>query len=202
MNDHYYTSSPESRHKYEECTYVYRDETVVFTTDAGVFSKGEIDYGTNALLNALPDEMAGRILDLGCGWGAIGVSVGKKYVNTDIVMCDVNERAIGLARQNAERNGVHASFFQSDGLANVPGRFDTVITNPPIRAGKAVIYRLFSECRERLTENGSLFLVIRKQQGAESAVKYLQTLFEKVNVIDRSGGFWTIQCKGGKNNEI
>lgn len=202
MNDHYFTASPESEHRYAEAEYVYRGESLRFLTDAGVFSRGEVDFGTDVLLRALPDEMAGRVLDLGCGWGAVGVSVGKKYPACSLVMSDVNERALDLARKNAVSNGVRAEAVQSDGLENVDGPFDYILTNPPIRAGKQVIYRLFAQSAGKLNENGALYIVIRKQQGAESAVKYLKTVFEQVETVEKSGGFWVIRCQGGKRNEI
>ncbi len=202
MNDHYFTASPESQHRYAETEYIYRDERLNFLTDAGVFSRGEVDFGTDVLLRALPDEMAGRVLDLGCGWGAVGVSVGKKYPACSLVMSDVNERALELAQRNAAANGVRAETMLSDGLENVDGPFDYILTNPPIRAGKQVIYRLFAQSAGKLNENGALYIVIRKQQGAESAVKYLKTVFEQVETVEKSGGFWVIRCRGGKKDEI
>ena len=202
MNDHYFTASPESEHRYAEAEYAYRGETLRFLTDAGVFSRGEVDFGTDVLLRALPDEMAGRVLDLGCGWGAVGVSVGKKYPACFVTMSDVNERALNLARKNGAANGVRAEAVRSDGLEKVDGPFDYILTNPPIRAGKQVIYRLFAQSARKLTENGELYLVIRRQQGAESALKYLKTIFVEAETVEKSGGFWVIRCQGGKRDEI
>jgi 16S rRNA (guanine1207-N2)-methyltransferase len=202
MSDHYFSASPTSEHRYAEAEYVYRGETLRFLTDAGVFSRGEVDFGTDVLLRALPQEMAGRVLDLGCGWGAVGSSVGKKYPACRIVMSDVNERALALAAKNAAANGVQAETAQSDGLERVEGPFDYILTNPPIRAGKQVIYRLFAESAQKLSPEGSLYIVIRKQQGAESAVKYLKTIFQQVDTVDKSGGFWVIRCREGKQNEV
>ena len=196
MSDHYYSAAPSSAHKYESASYAYRGKELRFTTDAGVFSRGEVDFGTDALLRALPEEMAGRVLDLGCGWGAVGVSVGKRYPACEIVMTDVNERAAELAEKNARDNGVSARVCQGDGVENAPGYFDYIITNPPIRAGKQVIYRLFRESGERLSEKGQLYLVIRKQQGAQSALKYLKTVFDQAETVEKSGGFWVIRCQG------
>ncbi|MBQ6257979.1 MAG: methyltransferase, partial [Clostridia bacterium] len=99
-------------------------------------------------------------------------------------------------------NGVRAEAVQSDGLERVEGPFDYILTNPPIRAGKQVIYRLFAESAQKLSPEGSLYIVIRKQQGAESAVKYLKTIFQQVDTVDKSGGFWVIRCSGGKQDEV
>lgn len=202
MNDHYYTTSPESAHHYENCSWEYRGEKMQFVTDAGVFSRGEVDFGTRVLLEALPERLTGRVLDLGCGWGCVGVTVGKKWPDAQVVMCDVNERALGLALANAKKNGVKAEGYLSDGLTEVPGRFRFILTNPPIRAGKQVIYGLFRQSAAALDEDGELYIVIRKQQGAESAIKYLRTIFDQVETVDKSGGFWVICCRGGKENAV
>ncbi len=202
MNDHYFSASPQSGHRFAETRYTYRGKELVFTTDAGVFSRGEVDYGTDVLLRALPPEMKGRVLDLGCGWGAVGVSVGKRYPECEIALSDVNRRALDLARDNADRNGVAARAFLSDGLDDVEGTFDFIITNPPIRAGKQVIYRLFAQSAARLREGGQLYLVIRKQQGAESALRYLKTVFAEAETVEKSGGFWVIRCGGGKTDAV
>ena len=202
MNDHYYSADPASGHKYQTAEWTYRGHALRFTTDAGVFSKGEVDYGTQVLLKALPEEMNGRILDLGCGWGAVGVSVGKIHPGCDIMMSDVNRRALKLSEKNAKANGVSVQIVESDGLENVPGYFDYIITNPPIRAGKQVIYKMFSDSAKKLAANGQLYLVIRKQQGAESALKYLKTIFSEVDTIEKNGGFWVIRCGGGKQHEV
>lgn len=200
MNDHYYTTSPESAHRYAPCQWEYRGEKIAFMTDAGVFSRGEVDYGTRVLMEALPDEVSGRVLDLGCGWGCVGVSVGRKWKEARVVMCDVNQRALALARENARKNGVAAECILSNGLENVPGEFHYIITNPPIRAGKQVIYSLFAQSAKALAADGEMYIVIRKQQGAESALKYLKTIFDDVATVDKCGGFWVICCRGGKKD--
>lgn len=202
MSDHYYSASPQSEHRYAPCDYEYRGEKLHFTTDAGVFSRGEVDFGTDVLLRALPDPLEGRVLDLGCGWGPVGVCVGKKYPGCEIVMSDVNQRALALAQKNARENGVMAQGILSSGLDQVEGSFDCIITNPPIRAGKQVIYAMFAACAGRLGKKGEMYLVIRKQQGADSAVKYLKTLFAQVETIERSGGFHVIRCQEEINHAV
>ena len=147
------------------------------------------------MLNALPEELTGSLLDMGCGYGVIGVTLGKRYPGLSVVMSDVNERAVELSRRNAQRNGVPARVMQSDGYADVPfRRMDWIVQNPPIRAGKSVIYAMFAEGARRLEPSGELWLVIRKQQGAESAVRYLKTLFGRVEAVSKKGGFWVLRC--------
>ena len=198
MNDQYYTADPHSESKPMPCAFPYRGYGLNFMTDAGVFSKGELDVGTRLLLDALP-ALSGDVLDLGCGWGAIGVAVARANREARVVMADVNHRALGLAKDNCARNGVTAEVIESDGMAAVMGRtFDAVITNPPIRAGKQVIYKMFADAAVSLKEGGALYLVIRKQQGAESCVKYLKTLFDEVEKLDKSAGFWVLKASGPK----
>ena len=189
MNDHYYTREPKSESRPADCEYVYRGEKLTFRTDAGVFSRGEVDTGTRL-----------QILDLGCGWGVIGISIARKWPETRVTMADVNLRALELSRENARKNRAEVSCVESDGMAELKDRtFDAVVTNPPIRAGKQVIYRMFADAAECLKPGGALYLVIRKQQGAESCVKYLQTIYAGVEKLDRSGGFWVL--KAMKNEE-
>lgn len=195
MNDHYYTREPASESRPAECAFTYRGIGMTFVTDAGVFSRGEVDNGTRALLEALPEEMAGEILDLGCGWGVIGISVALKWPEARVTMADVNLRALELARKNAEKNRAGVTCAESDGMEAFMGKaFDAVITNPPIRAGKQVIYKMFADAAKCLKPGGALYLVIRKQQGAESCLKYLQTLYPRVEKLDRSGGFWVLKA--------
>ena len=197
MSDHYYTANPASAHDERRVTLTALGNELVFTTDAGVFSRDGLDKGTEALLNALPVPMEGRVLDLGCGWGPVGVALGKKYPALEIVMTDINQRAAELARRNLAANGVRAQVVQGDGFAAVEGSFDAILTNPPIRAGKAVIYALFREARARLNPGGALYIVIRKQQGAPSALKFLREVYDEAEVIDRSGGFHVIRARDG-----
>ena len=195
MNDHYYTREPQSESRPVECEYVYRGERLRFMTDAGVFSKGEVDTGTQLLLEALPEEMSGEILDLGCGWGVIGISIAKKWPECRVTMADVNLRALELSRENAKKNRAEVECVESDGMAALAGRtFDAVVTNPPIRAGKQVIYQMFTDAAKSLKPGGVLYLVIRKQQGAESCMKYLKTIYGEVEKLDKSGGFWVLRA--------
>ena len=193
MSEHYYTENPRSAHDERQIEVKALGRTLRFTTDAGVFSRDGLDRGTEVLLNALP-ELEGRVLDLGCGWGAVGVSLGAKDPGLEIVMTDLNARAVELARRNLLQNGVRAEVLQGDGFAPVTGTFDAIVTNPPIRAGKAVIYGLFDRARDFLNPGGSLYVVIRKQQGAPSALRHLREQYRTAGVVDRGGGFWVIRA--------
>ena len=194
MPDHYYTENPNSAHDERRIALRALGNDLTFVTDAGVFSRDGLDRGTEVLLEALP-PLEGRVLDLGCGWGAVGVALGKRYPALDIVMTDINSRAVELARRNLAENGVTAAVLQGDGFDAVEGRFDTIVTNPPIRAGKAVIYGLFARAREYLEPDGALYVVIRKQQGAPSALKYLKEIYSQAETVDRASGFHVLRAQ-------
>lgn len=189
MAEHYYTQEPTSKHEEHAFTLECAGRALRFETDAGVFSKLRLDPGTALLLKALPESFSGRALDLGCGWGPVGCCMAARWQHARIALCDVNERAAGLARENLRRNNLSGEVSCGDGLDTVEGAFDLIAVNPPIRAGKAIIYRLFAQSAQRLTAGGNLYVVMRRAQGAESAEKELKTLFSKVETVERGGGY-------------
>ena len=194
MAEHYYTNTPTSEHEERSFRAVFAGKVLAFDTDAGVFSKQHVDPGSELLCKSLPDDLSGDVLDMGCGWGAMTVMTLARFPKASVTMADVNERALGLAVSNVEKNRMQAKAVLSDGFERIEGLFDAVITNPPIRAGKAVIYKMFEDAKAHLREGGSLYLVIRKQQGAPSALKFLKELYRKAEVIERDGGYWIIRC--------
>ena len=194
MTEHYYTQAPTSEHEERHFNHVFAGKVLRFKTDAGVFSKQHIDPGSELLCSALPGHLSGKVLDMGCGWSAMTILTLAKCPTCEITMADVNERALNLAKENVAANRMEAKAILSDGFQNVEGEFDAVITNPPIRAGKAVIYKMFEDAKAHLVSGGRLYLVIRKQQGAPSALKFLKELYAKAEVIERDGGYWIIEC--------
>lgn len=194
MGEHYFTGDPGSAHDEREIPFSYRGKTLKFVTDAGTFSRDGVDKGSALLLRAL-DETHGRVLDVGCGWGAMAVSIASAYPACSVFAVDINTRAVSLAQKNAALNGVaNVITCVSDGFERVEGLYDTIVINPPIRAGKAVVYALFEGCASHLAPGGALLVVIRKQQGAESAQKKLNELFSSVERIARDAGFWVLKC--------
>ena len=198
MPEHYFTASPESEHEARSFRAVFAGRVLAFDTDAGVFSKQHVDLGSELLCRALPQTLSGEVLDMGCGWGAMTVMTLAKCPEVRLTMADVNERALALAVSNVEKNRMQARAVLSDGFAGIDGLFDAVITNPPIRAGKAVIYKMFEDAKAHLKPGGALYLVIRKQQGAPSALKFLRELYGSAEVISRDGGYWVIRCVKGE----
>ncbi len=166
-----------------------------FKTDNGVFSKSNLDRGTEVLLKYLEiDESTKNVLDLGCGYGTIGIYINKKY-GLSVDMVDINQRAIELSIHNVELNSTEANVFKSDGFLNIEKKYDLIITNPPIRTGKELIYKFFGDAVSYLNKNGSLILVINKKHGAESALKFLKTLYSNIEILGRKKGFYVIKCK-------
>lgn len=166
-----------------------------FNTDNGVFSKDNFDRGTEVLLHFLKVKPSVKTaLDLGCGYGVVGIYLNKVY-NVDIDMVDVNDRAIALAKSNIILNGTTGNVFESDGLNSVTKKYDLIVTNPPIRAGKEVVYRFFEDAALHLENNGEFYTVINKKHGAESAIKKLRKIYSNVDVIGKNKGFFTILCR-------
>ncbi len=165
-----------------------------FYTDNGVFCKDYLDFGTRVLLENLPfSELGESVLDVGCGYGVIGIVI-SKIVGCSVDMIDVNLRAIHLAKMNAKENEIdNVHIFESNCYRNVEKKYTSIITNPPIRAGKKVVYEIVFGAKDHLLEDGKLFLVIRKDQGAKSLINDLQKLYN-VEVLKRDKGFFVIKC--------
>lgn len=165
-----------------------------FYTDNGVFSKDGMDFGSRLLLDAIPlEEVGGKILDMGCGYGVFGVVLGK-ITKAHIDMVDVNLRALHLAERNLKENHVdNVCVFESNCYENISSKYSSIITNPPIRAGKKVVYEIVMNAKKYLDDDGKLFLVIRKEQGAKSLIVDLKKQYT-VEVIKKSKGFFIIKC--------
>lgn len=191
MSQHYYSRQPEVKHDRRALRAELRGKSFLFTSDAGVFSKGEVDYGSRALIEVMEIPDGSAVLDVGCGYGPIGLSAAYLAPKGHVTMLDINERAVELARENAKQNGIsNITILQSDLLAAVSGQtFDVILTNPPIRAGKAVVHRIFEEAFGHLNENGALWVVIQKKQGAPSAAAKLENLFGEVQEIGKDKGY-------------
>ena len=166
----------------------------IFLTDNGVFSKDGLDFGSRLLLETIPlEEVGGKILDMGCGYGVFGIIL-SKLTSSYVDMVDVNLRAMHLAERNAKLNGVsNVNIFESNVYENVSGKYSTIVTNPPIRAGKKVVYDILMNAKDYLDENGKLFLVIRKEQGAKSLIVDLKKIYT-VEVLEKSKGFYILKC--------
>ena len=167
----------------------------VFYTDNGVFSKDGLDFGSRLLLESIPLEaVGGKVLDMGCGYGVFGIII-NKLTSCHADMVDVNKRAIHLSLINIKENHcIDVDAFESYTYQNIDSKYSCIVTNPPIRAGKKIVYDIVMNAKNYLEEDGSLFLVIRKEQGAKSLISDLKEVYS-VNILNKKKGFYILQCK-------
>lgn len=191
LSSHYYDQKPETAHQRREIEARIRGVTLHLLTDSGVFSKTGVDYGSRFLIENLELPESGDLLDVGCGYGPIGLFAARLNPRLNVTMIDINERAVELANINAVRNGIrNASAVQSDLFEQVRDRsYSLIVSNPPIRAGKRVVYRIFEEGVELLKDGGQLWIVIQKKQGAPSAYEKLKSLYREVVEVAKSKGY-------------
>ncbi|MCR8645806.1 class I SAM-dependent methyltransferase [Paenibacillus sp. N1-5-1-14] len=196
MAEHYYSQKPTTAHDQHKLEVSLRRQKFQFVTDAGVFSKKGVDYGSKVLIEAMDIESGSKVLDVGCGYGPIGLTAAKLSSENHVTMLDINERAVELSRSNAQRNGLsNVKVMQSDTLAAVLDQtFDVVLTNPPIRAGKEIVHRIFEEVHAVLRPGGALWIVIQKKQGAPSAFSKLESLFTQVDEVTKDKGYRIIKA--------
>ena len=190
---HYFTNENlPSNVKKTECFILGNKFT--FLTDNGVFSKDGLDFGSRLLLESIPlEEVGGKILDMGCGYGVFGIVL-NKVTNAEVDMVDVNLRALHLAKRNIEENHVsNISVYESNCYGSVKSKYTSIITNPPIRAGKKVVYDIVMNAKDYLLDGGNLFLVIRKEQGAKSLIVDLEKVYN-VDILAKKKGFFIIRC--------
>lgn len=195
---HYFTDNRSLSSNRKEITFRFSGRTFTFVTDDGVFSKNEVDTGTIILLkNAVCAPLSGSVLDLGCGYGTVGIVVKSMFPQCSVTCSDVNPRALELTELNAGKNNAVVKAVFSDRFSGLDNTYDVILTNPPIRAGKAVVHGMLEEAYGHLNASGMLLAVIRRKQGAESAVKKITEVFGSCEVIDRDRGYWIL--KGIRN---
>lgn len=193
--EHYFTNNNNLKSDFRTIIYKHGDEITKFTSDLGVFSKDKVDFGSNLLIETY--YKMGRknvtVLDVGCGYGIIGILLAK-YMGTSSTLIDVNKRAVHLTNMNIKNTGVDAKTFESDIYSSVEDTYDVIITNPPIRAGKQTVLSILLGAKDHLNDNGELWFVIRKDQGAKSIMEKLKSTYE-VEVLEKSKGFFIILAK-------
>lgn len=187
----YYEDNRDLAHDVQELSVELLGMPMRFLTDAGVFSKSAIDYGSRGLLDNFQPN-GETLLDVGCGYGPIGLTLSKKF-RMRAVLSDVNTRALDLAEKNAVKNDVIADFVLSNGYAEISGQFDNIVTNPPIRAGKEVVHAILSGAYEHLKSGGQLLAVLQKKQGAPSAQKKMTEVFGNCEIIARDKGYYILR---------
>ncbi len=191
---HYFTDNRNLAENRKTHSFRFSGHVFSFTTDNGVFAKAGVDHGTEVLLEcAAKENLHGALLDLGCGYGVVGIVLKKLNDSLEVTCCDINPRAVELAEINSVTNGVSCAAVESDGFQSVVGCFSFIITNPPIRAGKQVVYGMFADAHDRLVPGGVFLAVVRRKQGAESALRKLQELFGNCETVARDKGYWVLR---------
>ena len=193
---YYFTNDPQLEMNRKNISFRFFGVIENFISDNGVFSKETLDYGSRALLETITKlDITGKVLDMGCGIGVIGILLKKYKSDIDLTLIDVNERAVELTKINSQNYKQDNKVVLSDGFTALDDKFDCIVSNPPIRIGKEKLYSLFAQAYEHLNENGMMYLVIRKQQGAKSAMTYLVELGLKVELLNKDKGYWIISAK-------
>lgn len=192
--EHYFTNNENLKSEFRNIEYRFKSTPFVFLSDNGVFSKNKIDYGSKLLLETYLDneKEEKKVLDLGCGYGFIGIVI-SKINNSAATLVDVNKRALHLADKNIITNKVNAKTIYSDAYENITEKYDAIITNPPIRAGKDKVLEILEGAREHLEKDGALYYVIRKDQGAKSITKYLENVY-KIELLTKDKGFFVYKA--------
>ena len=197
MSNQYFENNPNLSSDERIITYYFKGNTFRFITDNGVFSKKGVDFGSSLLLqNFYTEKTMTKILDVGTGYGVIGLVIAKTNPHVLVDMVDVNERALVLATRNMALNHVeNVEIFASNIYQNIIKKYDIIVSNPPIRAGKAIVHEIGSKAFDYLVEGGTFWCVIQKKQGAESMLKLLSDIFTKTIVVTKDKGYWIIKAK-------
>ena len=199
--EHYFIAKEHKEEDFFEFTAYVLDNTYKIKSCDSVFSKNEVDYGTNLLIKTFykdkqeeTDKKA--VLDVGCGYGIIGMSIAGAFKNYSVTMCDINSVAVELSRHNVLANHIKnvENIIESDGYSKINQTFDYILTNPPIKAGKQNLMKILEGAFEYLNENGELWFVIKKKHGEDSVKKALQIVFSSVEVIKRDAGYYILKA--------
>ena len=194
--NHYFSEKPEIKSEKKRIKYTIQNKKFEFITDNGVFSKSKVDFGTDLMLNeflkrnkSLRSEKI-KILDIGCGYGVVSVILKSFYPEISITLSDVNERALELSEENLKKYGINDyHIMKSDAFEKITEKFDVILSNPPIRSGKDIIFKIYSEAYEHLNENGEFYCVIQTKHGAKSTQKKLVEIFGNCDTVTIDGGY-------------
>lgn len=188
---HYFLHDEDLKNTEYDVSFSFNGHEFHLVSNNGVFSKKRIDEGSFILINSLLSQnIGGKVLDLGCGYGPVGITLKYFFRNINLVMSDVNSSCIELAKKNSQMNNINAKVILSDGFMELKESFDWIVFNPPIRIGKEKLFNIYLDASKHLNQNGKFIIVIRKDKGALSHAKYLETLFKSVDLIERKSGYY------------
>ncbi len=194
MSHYYSKNNNELVSEEKDIFFKIKEKSFHFKTDHGVFSKSGLDFGSRLLLETIIEIDKASVLDLGCGYGVIGIIYKIFNPKSFVCMTDINIRASELSKKNATINKVHVNILNGDGFENVNHQFEMILTNPPIRTGKTNIYNFFEESRKYLTDLGALYFVMHKKHGVASAITKCKTIYSDVTVINKKSGYNIVRC--------
>ena len=187
---HYYSEKQTSPLRLCKIKSAIMGKVFEFYSGSGVFSKKKVDNGTRVLVENCIVKNSWKVLDLGCGYGVIGVVIGKMFSKTIILMVDVNKRALKLAKMNIELHNIeNAEVKYSNLYSTVKGKFNTIIVNPPITAGRKLCFRIIEEAKEHLEKNGLLQLIARHRKGGKILGEKMLEVFGNMEEKAKSGGY-------------
>ncbi|HHU55113.1 MAG TPA: class I SAM-dependent methyltransferase [Acholeplasmataceae bacterium] len=193
---HYFINDENLKSNEFTFDYDYFNNKLKFISDYGVFSKNRVDFGTHLLLNSFTSIPEGLCLDLGCGIGVIGLALAKQFKKCFIHMVDINKRALSLATKNAKLNNIdNCKIYESNLYDNINDTFDLIVSNPPIRAGKKIVHQIIDDGYSKLNNDGFIYIVIQKKQGAPSLIKKMEEVFGNVEIINKKNGYYVIVSK-------
>ncbi len=186
---HYFSRKQQSNAKERKILVRYQGAAYEFFTASGMFSVEHLDTGSEVLITYCKIKGKENVLDLGCGWGAIGILLKKRYPSVEITFSEINERAAKMARKNCERHQVDATVYCSDGFERIKENFDVVLLNPPISAGRELCFRLISESYAHIAPGGNMQIVARTQKGGRMLASFMEKTFGNVAVLKKKSGF-------------
>jgi 16S rRNA (guanine1207-N2)-methyltransferase len=197
--EHYFTGTPRARPRVRSLRAVLRGRAWTFQTSSGVFARGALDAGTRLLIETMRVGRFDRVLDMGCGYGPVGLVAGSLAPRGSVWMTDVNQRAVALARANAATNGIANAFaLAADAAAPLrDGSLDLVLTNPPIRAGRAVVARFIDDAWRVLRPGGRFYLVARTAQGARTLGRLIAGRFGEARQVAAAQGYRVFEARRG-----
>ena len=194
--DHYFIHKEHQKEDFFEFSWNFFGTNFTFNSSSDVFSKNCVDYGTYVLLKTIKNQVDifGSVLDIGCGYGPIGIVLASMFCDAKFTLSDVNQTAVDLSIQNIQKNNIKnvVQIVKSFAYENISDSFDFIISNPPIKAGKDVLMNILLGAYERLNDGGSLIFVIKKKFGENSVKKALESKFQKVEILERDSGYYVL----------
>ena len=194
--NHYFSEKPEIKSEKRIIKYTIQNKKFEFITDNGVFSKSKVDFGTDLMLNEFLKKNRNlkseeiKILDIGCGYGVVSVILKSFYPEASVTLSDVNERALELSEENLKKYNINGyEIIKSNVFEKIEGKFDMILSNPPIRAGKDTIFKIYTEAYEHLNKDGEFYCVIQTKHGAKSTQKKLVEIFGNCDTVTIDGGY-------------